>query len=145
MADMSNYYASLGKTPLPAAEQLGVGTLGNMHLVEYFQEACGSCGFSPAKRAFDFAMRVAARGEGVSSTKAVIDECDRLKLKMCCRNLIITPLVNSIVSADIGAKYIAPNVASHVRSVTEDAPTALTQAKREYLLPPPVLAAPTIE
>lgn len=139
MTDMTGYYARLEKTPLPSAEQLGVESLDGAHLVEYFQEVCGSCGFSPAKRAFAFAMRVACRPEGVSSAKAILDECDRLKLKMCCRNLILSPLVGAVVCADIGAKYIAPNVAARVRATSENAPPALSQAGRESFLPPLVI------
>lgn len=139
MTDMVVYYAGMEKTPIPSAEQLGVQALGSMHPVEYFQDVCGSCGFSPGKHAFEFARKVAARGEGVSSTQAVLDECTRLKLKMCCRNLIIAPIVSSIVSADIGAKYIAPSIAARIRAASDNAPPALTQAKPEQLLPPLVI------
>ena len=140
MSSMQSYYAGLAKTPLPTPAQVCALELGSSHLMEYFQDACGSCGYPIAKHAFEIATHIASRPAGVSSTRALCEMADRLKLAFCCRNLVMSPLVNSVVSADVGARYVALSVSAQVRASSDDAPPALSQAPPEHFLPPPALS-----
>lgn len=117
----------LPKTPLPTSgEDLCATELGSSHMIEVFNEAC-TCGRPLGTLEFDLARFVASHKE-LTSTEAVCRFMTSLSLPICCRNQVISPLVQAIVCADIGVRYIDADVAQFLKpcAVSENAPPAIS-------------------
>lgn len=123
------------KTPVPTDPNIiGVGVMGSSHLAEIFPEMC-TCGIRISHLSYPAGVEVAeGHANGISSAKAIVNFMNKHELKICCRNSIISPIVNTVVSADIGARRIE-NGRFDVN--ISDAPTAITSLQN--ILPPPVL------
>lgn len=131
------FYAGLPKTPLPKPNAIGAVELGASHPVEYHENAC-ACGVRVSFHSFRISRAMAGVGKS-ERTAAMMRYLDENNIKMCCRNLIISPLTCNVVSADIGARYIHPSVEDEVGAKTEDAPSAVVRSSNMY--PPYVLYA----
>lgn len=123
-------YKTLPKTQIPTSgEDLCAAEVGSSHLIEILNEAC-TCGRPLGTIEFNLAVVVANRPAPKTSTEAVCDYMDHYKFQICCRNQVISPLVQAIVNADIGARYISRDAAPFLPCETEtsNAPPTITSA-----------------
>ena len=128
-------FARNGKTPIPSASVLAAPVIGASFLTEFLPERC-SCGRPIASHGFAIALAVSSAVAAASKSQnhdkatkqAVISYLNKYKMRMCCRSRFLSPLVTTVVSADIGATYIDPGAVELgvINSISEDAPPAIT-------------------
>lgn len=119
------------KTPLPdnLATVLGSSRLGSSHDVSIFQDYCVSCGRTIATLHFEIARSVVGAADPVA---ALIAYMDARGFQMCCRNIVISPLISTVVIGDLGAKFVFDSLCCPYE---EDAPRPISDSPSELSLP----------